>query len=92
MIVVAGSLVIDPAERDAYLADCREVVLAAVEAPGCLDFSLAPDPVDPARIRVFERWASQAELDAFRGSGPEGGSFDRLREIDVAEYDARPRG
>ena len=34
-IIVSGTLHVDPAERDAFLA-----------APGCLDFSLSPDLLD----------------------------------------------
>ncbi|MFE9694809.1 putative quinol monooxygenase [Micromonospora sp. NPDC005806] len=70
MIIVAGTLYVDPAERDAYLASCVEAVLAARSAPGCVDFAVSPDLVEPGRINVYERWESDEQLLAFRGSGP----------------------
>jgi quinol monooxygenase YgiN len=57
MIIVCGRLMIDPDRRQPYLAACRPVIEAAREAPGCLDFHLTPDPLDTARINVFEQGA-----------------------------------
>jgi len=57
-------------KRDAYFAECVEVVEAARAAPGCLDFSVTADSADPARVRIYERWESEPEFLAFRGSGP----------------------
>ena len=31
---------------------------------GCIEYVIAADPVDPGRAVLFERWASQADLDA----------------------------
>ena len=72
MLIVSGSLRITPDRRDAFVAASRTVVAAARDAPGCLDFVIAADPLDPDRVNVFERWASEAELLAFRGDGPSG--------------------
>lgn len=58
MIIVAGVLHVDPAERAAYLADCTAVVAQARSFPGCLDFALSPDLLDSGRINVYERWSS----------------------------------
>ncbi len=49
MIIVAGVLHVDPAERAAYLADCTAVVAQARSFPGCLDFALSPDLLDSGR-------------------------------------------
>jgi hypothetical protein len=59
MIIVSGHLVVDPAQRDAYLDTCREVVDAARTTDGCLDFAISADLQDPARIRstqVLTTW------------------------------------
>lgn len=69
-VVVAGWLRVAPEDRAAYLADCREVVQAARRAPGCIDFHLSADPLDDARINVFERWTDASSVEAFRGAGP----------------------
>ncbi|GIJ79259.1 Antibiotic biosynthesis monooxygenase [Micromonospora phaseoli] len=71
MLIVAGTLYVDPAERDDYLATCAEIVRQARQAPGCLDFSISADLIEPARINVYERWESDEHLMEFRGSGPE---------------------
>jgi quinol monooxygenase YgiN len=86
MIIVAGSLIVDPPERDAYLDGCVAVVEAARRAPGCLDFALSPDLLDAARINVFERWETEHDLERFRGSGPDDAQVASLRDIRVAEY------
>ncbi|MFU8855148.1 putative quinol monooxygenase [Micromonospora sp. SL1-18] len=70
MFIVAGTLYVDPAERDAYLACCMEAVRAARSAPGCVDFAMSADLIEPGRINVYERWESDEQLLAFRGSGP----------------------
>ena len=38
----------------------------AQHAPGCLDFSQSPDPIETDRINIFERWESDEQLAAFR--------------------------
>ncbi len=89
-IVVAGWLAVDPAAREAYLAGCVDVVRRARAAPGCLDFALAADLVDPARVVVLERWADRAALEAFRGSGPEEDQAAAVRDADVRELVVHP--
>lgn len=69
MTIVCGHLIVSAEERDAYLADCVLVVEAGRAAPGCLDFCLSPDLVDPRRINILERWESQEAVAAFRGDG-----------------------
>ena len=86
MIIVAGALLVDPQERDAYLAGCVAVVEAARHAPGCLDFALSADLIEPGRINVFERWTSDEDLQRFRGSGPDDAQQAALLEIRVDEY------
>jgi quinol monooxygenase YgiN len=87
LIIVSGALFVDPMDRDEYLAGCEPVVTAARSAPGCLDFALSPDLLDPARINVYERWESAEPLNAFRGSGPSGAQLNVLREVRVEEYE-----
>ena len=87
MIIVAGTLTVRPEDRDGYLAGCRSVVEQARAAPGCLDFAIAADLLDPGRITVLERWATRAELEAFRGSGPADGQTAVLLAADVADYE-----
>jgi quinol monooxygenase YgiN len=87
MVIVAGHVVVDPQERDDYLSGCVPVVRQARRAAGCLDFALSADPVDPGRVNIFERWESQAAVEAFRGSGPSDEQGAAIRAASVAEYD-----
>jgi quinol monooxygenase YgiN len=87
VVIVAGYSIVDPAERDDYLSGCVDVVRQARRTPGCLDFSLSADLVEPGRINVFERWESQAAVEAFRGSGPSDEQSAAIVSAAVAEYD-----
>ena len=87
MVIVAGHVVVDPQQRDDYLSGCVEVVRQARRAAGCLDFAISADPLEPGRINIFERWESQAAVDAFRGSGPSDEQGSAIRDASVAEYD-----
>ena len=86
MLIIAGELRVDPADRDAYVTDCVAVVEAARRAPGCLDFAITADSAEPDRVHVYERWESDRELLAFRGSGPDAGTAARIRSADVRRY------
>jgi quinol monooxygenase YgiN len=87
MVIVAGHITVEPGQREDYLAGCVAVVEQARAAAGCLDFAIAADLVDPGRINIFERWESQAAVDAFRGSGPSDDQGAAIRSASVAEYD-----
>ena len=87
MVIVAGHIVVAPEDRDDYLSGCVEVVRQARLAPGCLDFSLSADLLEPGRINIFERWESQAAVEAFRGSGPSDEQGAAIQAAAVAEYD-----
>ena len=89
MIVVAGALRVAAGDRDRYLAAVAEVTAQARRAPGCLDFVQAPDPLDPERIVVLERWESDEDLHRFRASGGTDDPLQGLPEIldaDVRTY------
>ncbi len=87
MIIVAGYLLVDPARRDAYLADCADVLAQARGTRGCLDFCQSPDLLDPARINIFELWDNREAVQAFRGSGPSGEQQSAITGASVSEYD-----
>ena len=69
MIIVSGTLHVDPGQRDAYLRARMPILEHARRAPGCLDFSLTADLLDPGRVNVYERWRSKDDLLAYRGGG-----------------------
>lgn len=71
MIIVIGHLTLDPADRDRHLELSSAAVELARSTPGCLDFSVGADSLDPSRVNVSERWTDRESLDEFRGSGPD---------------------
>ena len=87
MLIIAGHLVVDPTQRDAYLAECVDVVSAARASAGCLDFSISADVLEPGRICIFERWEDEATLMAFRGSGPSDDQQTAILDADVRRYE-----
>jgi quinol monooxygenase YgiN len=93
MVIVAGHITVEPQQRQSYLAGCVDVIDQARRANGCLDFTITADMIDPGRINIYERWESQAAVEAFRGSGPSDEQGASMLSASVAEYevaDVRP--
>ena len=86
MLIIAGHLAVSPSERDAYVEECVAAVRAAKEAPGCLDYSVTADSLDPSLVRIFERWESEQQLLAFRGTGPSDDQQAAIVAADVKRY------
>lgn len=86
MLIVAGHLLVDAERRDDHLARAAATVEAARSAPGCLDFALGADALDPRRVNVLERWVSEDHRDDFRGEGPGEEELAEIRETDVHEW------
>jgi quinol monooxygenase YgiN len=86
VLIIAGSLTVDPADRAAFLAANSDVIGLARQAEGCLDFVQAADPVDPARINIFERWESEDDLLAFRGAGQPSSDSPPIQSADVKRF------
>ena len=86
MIIVSGRIYVRPDRRAAFLAASLEAVTAARRAPGCLDFVVAADPIEPDRVNVYEQWESAAELEVFRGAGPGPELASDILRADVSRY------
>jgi quinol monooxygenase YgiN len=95
-VILAGTIRIAP-ER---LPDLRPHLAAQVsgsrDEPGCLDYALSEDPLDPGLIRVYEHFVDEHAL-AFHRASPhmaawrlrcgELGVFDRrMSSFDVSDY------
>jgi quinol monooxygenase YgiN len=88
-IIVAGKISVPPHRRDAFVIASLEAVTAARRTPGCLDFVVAADPIEPDRVNVYERWATRDALEAFRGEGPGPDLTADILTADVRQYEAR---
>jgi quinol monooxygenase YgiN len=87
MVIAAGHTIVEPQQRESYLARCMSVVEQARGIAGCLDFAITADPLDPGRVNNFERWESQAAVETFRGSSPSGKQAAAMLSASVGEYD-----
>ncbi len=66
MIIIAGYILTQTDARDAAVAAFADMVARARRHDGCLDLAISADPVDPARINLFECWRDQPSLNAWR--------------------------
>ncbi len=64
MVIVGGSFEVEPAQREEFLAGRLDAIRSSRAEAGCLEYSLMPDPIEPGRVVLYERWADQAALDA----------------------------
>lgn len=87
MIIVTGHLTVAPDARTAYVEGCVPVVEAARRAPGCLEFAISADLLDPGRVLVLERWESRWAVESFRGNGPSTEQATAILSADVVEYE-----
>jgi len=91
MILIAGTVDLDPDQRDAALAATCELMAETRTQHGCLDYVWAPDSAVPGRIYVFERWRDRDAL-AAHFEGPyyrkmlAAMSSHGIRGVDVSKY------
>lgn len=64
VVIVAGVFTVDPGQRDAFLASRMDRMRTSRAEQGCLEYTFSADPLDPGRVLLYERWASQDDLDA----------------------------
>lgn len=63
MLIVAGSLVAEPGEREPFLNAVQPMVAATLEESGCHEYAFTPDPNDDNRVLLYELWDDQTALD-----------------------------
>jgi quinol monooxygenase YgiN len=68
VIIVAGHMTIDPAQRDAALAAIAAGVSATRQEVGNLDYRFSPDLDDPNRFNILERWEDEDAMNAHMAS------------------------
>lgn len=92
MIIVSGRIYLADGRRDAFVTASLEAVRMARVAPGCRDFVVAADPLEPDRVNVYEAWDSAEQLAAFRGEGPGDDLSADIVSADVAEHQVLSSG
>nr|WP_315204338.1 antibiotic biosynthesis monooxygenase family protein [uncultured Albidiferax sp.] len=92
MLIVSGYLLIQPGMRDQFLACCEPSIRLARNAPGCLDFAVSADTIEPDRANVYEAWVDAKSLAAFRESGSGDPSFAYIVGAEVARHEVSQSG
>lgn len=64
MILIAGTISIDPAKRDVAIAAMRDLMAETRKEKGCVSYVMSGDFDDTGCIRLFEEWESQDALGA----------------------------
>ena len=62
MLIIAGTLTVDPADRERFLASRVATVAKARQRKGCIEYAFSADAVDPACVRLFERWETEEDV------------------------------
>ena len=91
MVIVAGTIEVDPKDRDAFLQGRADGVRATRTEPGCIEYSFSADGLDPGLIRIFEIWESQEALTTHLGvlAGQQGSGTSpaiAVKKADVLQY------
>jgi len=68
MIVISGTIVIDPANLDAATAAVAELETATRAEPGNIEYAFWLSHSEPGTLHVFEEWADEDALNAHMGS------------------------
>ena len=63
MIVIAGTLTIEPSKRDAAIAAAKQMMKDTHAEPGNIAYAFSLDLEDDRVVHLFEQWESQAALD-----------------------------
>ncbi len=64
MLVIAGTIEIDPAAWDEAVGLVTEMMIATRAEEGCEAYTFSADLEDPGRLHLFERWESPDALAA----------------------------
>jgi len=63
MIVIIGTMKVQPSDRDALLEAAKPLMVETLKEDGCLHYAFTADLVDPGIVHVVERWESEAYLE-----------------------------
>ena len=64
MIIVAGTIRIDPDKANAFLPHAQKMLAATRKEDGCRVYSYAFDVEDAGLVRIYEEWDSRRHLEA----------------------------
>ena len=64
MIVVSGTIYINPKKREEAIELAKVMMEKTAEEPGCISYRFYEDIESPGIFRIFEEWESDEDLQA----------------------------
>ena len=64
MILIAGTVRIDPTDRDDAIAALTEMMAETAKEDGCVSYDFSAAFADPGLFHLFEEWESEDHLQA----------------------------
>jgi quinol monooxygenase YgiN len=99
VVIVGGTFEVEPDAREEFIASRYALMHESRAEPGCLEYTFSADPIDPARVVLFERWADKDALDAHlaarRAAAPPPAAGPSPKSSSILVYDVtgeRPLG
>jgi len=63
MLIIAGTINVDPDDVERLSAAAAEMMAATHEEPGCIEYVFSVSVADPGAVQIFEVWESGEDLD-----------------------------
>jgi quinol monooxygenase YgiN len=63
VVVIAGTITLDPAQREPAIDAVRQLMEDTRREPGCIAYTFSGDFEDPGVFHLFEEWESQEALE-----------------------------
>ena len=63
MLIVAGTITIDPAHVEDLRSAAAAMMAATLEEPGCIQYVFSVSVADPGNVQIFEIWESADDLE-----------------------------
>ncbi|HIF93176.1 MAG TPA: hypothetical protein EYQ60_08640 [Myxococcales bacterium] len=64
VIIIAGTIELDPERRDEALVSAEPCITGALTQAGCEAYTWTADLNSPGRVEVFECWTGESDLAA----------------------------
>jgi quinol monooxygenase YgiN len=68
MIIIAGTMTMDPAHRDEFLAAAQGAMEGTHAEEGNREYVFSADPINAGVVRLFEIWDDASNLGAHMGA------------------------
>jgi len=90
MLIVAGYFDVDPGRRAEFIEERVESIRTSRGEDGCIAYAFSPDPLEPGRVLLFERWETKEALAAHLAglqSTPRPPSDIEILGVEVLQYE-----